>query len=235
LQALNPELDTYENATKGEFWHTVANISMGSQLRAVPILVRKTYVLWAPRGDDRGILARATDAIHWNPPDVEFTVKPKKSPKPVVWRTAKTVSESGLDRFGTSIPEDANSPPAASLTYEMMWLFPDFIEMGPAIIMNTRSAVKPAKDLLSKIEGRPVDHYYQQYIIGVTRAKNAEGDFFNYSYLSDGYADEKIGMMAKDAFLAYKDAEFRASDEHDEAEAPPFNSNSTPAESNTKY
>jgi hypothetical protein len=159
MQAISPELVDFPEAKAGQFWHTIAQQNMGPTIRAVPIIIRKSFVLWAPRNDDRGILARAMDGIHWDPADAEFTVKPKGSPNPVTYRTKGTVAESGLDKFGTSIPGDANSPPAASLTYNMMWHLVDFPELSPSIIINTRSSVKPMQQLLSRIDSKPVPHF----------------------------------------------------------------------------
>jgi hypothetical protein len=122
IQAISPELQEFPEAKAGQFWHTTAQQNLGPSLKAIPIIIRKSYVLWAPRSDDRGILARAMDGIHWDPADAEFTVKPKGSSQSITYRTRKTVAESKLDQFGSSIPGDANSPPAASLTYNMMWL-----------------------------------------------------------------------------------------------------------------
>jgi hypothetical protein len=189
IQAISPELQDFPEARAGQFWHTVAQQNLGPTIRAVPIVIRKSYVLWAPRGDDRGILARAMDGIHWDPPNAEFSVHPKGFPKPITYRTSKTVAESKLDQFGTSIPGDNNSPPAASLTYNMMWYLLDFPELSPSIIINTRSSVKPMQQLLSRIDSKPVPHYVQIYTIGSVQQKGAEGPYFNFSYTGTGFAD----------------------------------------------
>lgn len=225
LQAISPELEEYPDAAKaGQFWHTIASESLGNELRAVPVLLRKTYVLWSPRNDDRGILARAVDGLNWDNAGMEFTVKPKNSPHNVTYKLGNTVHEvtqegvPALSEFGSSIPGDKNSPPAAALTYEMLWLFPDFRLLSPAMIINTRSSVKPAKDLINKIDIRPVDHFYQQYKITISKEQGDEGPYFNYKYLPDGYADEDVGTYAKELFDTYSAIEFRANDESSEPE-----------------
>lgn len=190
IQAISPELQDFETAKAGQFWHTIAQENLGPTLRAIPIIIQKSYVLWAPRHDDRGILARAMDGIHWDPADAEFTVKPKGSVNSITYRTKKTVAESKLDQFGTSIPGDSNSPPAASLTYNMMWHLLDYPELSPSIIINTRSAVKPMQQLLSRIDSKPVPHYCQVYEIGSVQQKGAEGPYFNFNYTGSGFADE---------------------------------------------
>ena len=64
IQAISPELQDYPEAKAGQFWHAIAQQNLGPTIYSIPIVIRKSYVLWAPRGDDRGILARAMDGIH---------------------------------------------------------------------------------------------------------------------------------------------------------------------------
>jgi hypothetical protein len=225
MQKVSPEIEEFEGAKPGEFWHSILNESMGTELVGIPIVMRKTQVLWAPRGDDRGILARSRDAIHWEPPEGEFRVKFKMNPKEYVWKLAPTVAESGLDKFGSSRDDDPQSPPAASLTYEILWLFPERMDLGPSIILNSRGSVKVCQRLLSLIDAKPVDHFYQLYSIKSMVDKGGDNNtFFNYSYSSLGYADESDGEIARSMYEQYKDIAFRASDERtDENEKPAYN------------
>lgn len=214
LQAVSPEVVDFEEARAGEFWHSILNESLGKELIAIPIVMRKTYVLWAPRGDDRGILARSRDAINWDPPQGEFRVRFKGNAKEYAWRLAPTVAESRLDQFGSSRDDDPQSPPAASLTYEMLWLFPDRMDLGPSIILNARGSIKPCQRLLSLIDAKPVDHYYQLYSLSAAVDKGPENQtFYNYTYRSLGYADESDGEIARSMYEQYKDIAFRANDQ----------------------
>jgi len=214
IQAISPELtDFADQAKAGQFWHTIAQENIGPTIKAIPIIIRKSYVLWAPRNDDRGILARAMDGIHWDPADAEFRVKPKGSPSEVIYRTAKTVAGSKLDQFGTSIPGDPNSAPAASLTYNMMWYLVDHPELSPSIIINTRSAVKPMQQLLSRIDSKPVAHYAQVYDIGTVQQKGAEGPYFNFTYTGAGFADEHHAKLCNELYEQYGKGGWVANDE----------------------
>jgi hypothetical protein len=218
LQAISPEVTDFDNAKAGEFWHTIAGQSMGKELLGVPIILRKSYVLWSPRNDDRGVLARANDGLNWDNAGMEFEVKPKGSPHPVKYKLGKTVHESvdgavPLSEFGSSIPGDANSPPAAALTYQFLWYFPDFPDLSPAIIINTRSSVKPGKALLSKIDLRPVDHFAQVYKIGIVQERGDEGPYNNYTYTADGYADEETYEITKGLYERFDQLDWRANDE----------------------
>ena len=213
IQAISPELVDFPDAKAGQFWHTIAQQNLGPVIKAIPILIRKSYVLWAPRNDDRGILARAMDGIHWDPANAEFTVKPKGSPNSVVYKTANTVAESKLDQFGTSIPGDANSPPAASLTYNMMWHLLDYPELSPSIVINTRSSVKPMQQLLSRIDSKPVPHYVQVYDIGSIQQKGAEGPYFNFTYTGAGFADPSAASLCASMYEQFSKGGWVANDE----------------------
>jgi hypothetical protein len=223
LQAISPEVEEQDAAKAGQFWHTIAAENLGPTLRGVPIICRKSYVLWSPRGDDRGVLARANDGIHWDNADMEFTVKPKNSPNPVTYKLGKTVHDKigdtpALSEFGSSIPGDKNSPPAAALTYQLLWYFPDHPELSPAIIINTRSGVKPAKGLISRVDMMPVDSYGQLYDIGVNKVPFEDGYFYNYKYTAAGYADEALYAVTKAMYDTFATGDWKANDESEDPE-----------------
>lgn len=237
LAAVSPEVTDYEAAKAGEFWHSILMENMGKELIGIPIVCRKTYVLWAPRGDERGILARSRDGINWEPPEGEFQVKFKANPKTYTWRLAPTVAQSRLDQFGTSRDDDPQSTPAAALTYEILWLFPERMDLGPAIILNSRGSVKTCQNLLSLIDAKPVDHFYQMYSITSVVAKGPDNNtYFNYSYRSLGYTNESDGEIARSMYMQYKDIAFRANDERT-GDEPPMNGTRPVAtrDENTKF
>lgn len=217
LQGVSPEIEAFDNAKIGQYWHTTAAQLLGAELNIIPIVIRKSYILWAPRGDDRGILARAMDALNWDQPGAKFTVKPKKSPHEVTYELGKTVHDNGLSKFGSSIPGDPNSPPAASLTYEMLAYLPDHPELGAAIIINTRSSVKPFQGLVSRLDLSPVDHYNCVFKMGVATQTNDGDEFKNYTYVANGYATEEQSEVTKKMFEQYRDADFAANDQTDDS------------------
>ena len=215
LQAISPEVTEYENAKPGTFWHNLAAENLGSTLMAVPIVMRKSLVLWAPRGDERGILARSNDCVTWDQPNMEWTVKPKNSPKSITWATKGSVAESGLDKFGSSVPEDPNSVPAASLTYHTLWFLAEFPEYSPVVFINTRSSLRPTQQFYDRIRLRPVFHYAQMWEIGVKQEKGAEGPYFNYSYKAAGYPERAIAEICETLFNKYSAGGWVANDERD--------------------
>lgn len=223
LQSTSPEVEAFteRGARTGQFWHTLSEEAMGNSLKIVPLILKKELVLWAPRGDDRGVLARSSDCIHWDDgfANLEFEVKLKGVKEPVKYKTMGTVAESGLDRFGSAIPGDPNSRPAASITYRMMFFFLDHPEASPAIVINTRSSVKAAKGLISKIEMKPVDHYYQVYTMGVTDEVGDEGPYKGYSYTSSGYVeDPDLAAKMKAVYDKFRELDWKANEESDDTE-----------------
>lgn len=203
LQKISPEIDTFNDAEPGQFWHTLADQSLGESLLVVPILKLKSLVLWAPRNDDRGILARSNDTVHWQTPNLVFKVRPKGSPSEIEYDLKGSVAESGLAEFGSSIPGDPNSPPAASLTYNLMFYAVDFPELSPFMVINTRSAVKAAKNLLAKCDMREGNHYGQIYRMSVKDEGTTTEPYFGYSYTAEGYVQEeelykRLGQMFED-------------------------------------
>jgi hypothetical protein len=215
LQAISNEVTEFDNAKAGNFWHTIAGEMLGNSLRVTPIVIRKGYTLWAPRGDDRGILARANDGINWDIQE-DFEVKLKGIKQPVVWSTkAGTVAASGLARFGSSIPDDPQSKPAASLTYNILFYLLDHPEISPVVVINTRSAVKPAKNLISKIEMSRFNHYDRVFKMGITQEQGAEGPYFNYTYVADGYTTGDEHEITEALHAKYGDVEFKTNDDED--------------------
>jgi hypothetical protein len=153
------------------------------------------------------------DGIHWDPPNAEFTVKPKGSPQSVTYHTKETVAESKLDLFGSSVPGDSQSVPAASLTYNMLWYLPEFPELSPSVIINTRSSIKPMQQLLSKIDSKAVAHFAQMYKITAVMAKGAEGPYYNYAYAGAGFADEHEVKITAAMYERFREAAWQANEE----------------------
>jgi hypothetical protein len=220
LQATSPECNDYPGeARAGEFWHTTLTTSLGSELIGVPIMRRQTYNLWAPLvpGEDRGILARARDFIHWDPPDGVFHVRFPMNPKTYTWKTARTVRESGLDQFGTSREDDPKSPPAATLTFEVLWYLPDWSTL--ALTLNTRSGVKEARQLFAMVDAKPTAPFFQRYKIVGVRVPGPTGEsYFGYKYRGVGYTDEALSAITEPLFAQWRDVAFATADEDEDVD-----------------
>lgn len=217
LQGLSTECEQFDDAKAGRFWHTGFDMNLGEHVDFVVCSRKKKYLLVAPLEDGQGILARAEDFTHWDRTG-SWEVKIGKN-RTVTWAINDLeVKKSGLDQWGTSDPEDEDSPPAATMFYEYLVLLPDHLDMGPAVLSLTRSQIRKAKKGLNdKIKlhqsaGRPMQSLV--FRAAPTDDKNSEGQSFkNFHFTSNGFASEDLYNQA----IELKDmlATYRVADEED--------------------
>lgn len=212
LQALSKEVQ--EGGLKqGEFYHTVTEESLGSEVRFVPILFRSQFILWNPRENGGGILARADDGIHWNPADQSFTVKIDKKGNTATWITAKTVKESGLDQWGSFDPSDPKSQPAATEMYTFLIAFPDYPSLGLAVLALQRSQIKVARKLLTSLKFSELPFYGQKFVMKSTTDTNKTNQTFNnFKFVRDGIAGEEEFKRYARYYEQFKDEQFDIKD-----------------------
>lgn len=201
LQGTSDEVQNFDNAKIGMFWHGGADIPLGEELTFVICDRRKKILLSAPIEDGQGVLARADDAKTWDRTG-SWQVKLKGVKQPVTWEITDTdVAKSGLMNWGTSNPGDDDSAPAATLFYDYLVLCLEHLDLGPAVISLARSQIRKAKkELNPKIKmhtdkGRPIQALK-------FRAKSvddsADGQAFkNWSFQMVGFADEELYNMAR--------------------------------------
>ena len=203
LQGTSPELQTFNSAKIGEFWHTGMDISLGTTIRFVVADRRKKYLLSAPLVDGQGVLARADDAKTWDHLG-KWTVKLKDVKQPVTWEiTDLDVLKSGLTKFGTSNPADEDSQPAATMFYDYLVFLPDHLDLGPAVISLARASIKKAKKGLNdKIDLHATNKRPMQALVfqatSVDEASDS-GGFKNWQFTQAGFnMDEALFNMARE-------------------------------------
>lgn len=195
LQGISPECEQFNEAKAGNYWHTGLDMSLGSEMRFVVVDRRKKYLLQAPIQDGQGILARSDDAKTWDKTG-KWQVKIKGVKNPVSWEISSLdVEESGLTKWGTSIPENEDSPPAATLFYDYLVFLPDHMDLGPAVISLARSQIKKAKKGLNdKISmhannGRPMQALI---FVATVVEETADGQSYkNWSFRSGGFVQDE--------------------------------------------
>lgn len=201
IQGISPELQEYNELRAGNFLHTASEVIFDEPFLAVPIFMDVRYMLWRPRDDGGGILARADDGEHWSPANTEFTVKldRKDGGKTVTWSTKRTVRESGLAEWGSMDQDNPKSPPAATLMYNFLLAFPEMPELMPAVMTFQRSSVRMGRKFNSKLVSTRDPIFGLVFRIGSFIDTNGQGqDFFNiqtsgYGKIQDptAYADYK--------------------------------------------
>lgn len=196
LQALSPELELFEEAKAGEFWHTIAQVSLGKKLRIVPVYIDMRAILWNPRESGGGILARSDDLVHWNPPHGEFAVKVNKGTKAVTWKLHPLVSTSRLLEWGSSDPDDSGSQPAATKMYNIVVASPDHPDLGPAVITLQRSSVRVAKKFLGQLKLVRAPSFGCRFEMSSVDEKNSNSQGFkNFQFNALGMVDNEAEFM----------------------------------------
>lgn len=201
LQGISGEVETFDDAKAGRFWHTGLDMNLGESFRFVVADRRKKYLLSAPIEDGQGVLARADDAKTWDRTG-SWQVKLKGVKQPVTWEIKDlSVAKSGLTEWGTYNPDDEDSPPAATLFYDYLVLLPDYPDLGPAVLSLARSQIKTAKKGLNdkiqlhKTNGRPM-----QAVMFEAKSREDVSDgqsFKNYTFSGAGFVqDEALFKMA---------------------------------------
>ena len=217
LQGTSPGL--HENGWRqGNFLHSILEqeISGAEGMTITPILALKPrYMLFNPLDQGGGILARAEDGVHWSPAGHEFKVKIAKGTKEVVWRTADTVAKSGLDRWGSSDPDDPNSGPAADLQYRYICISPSHPEFGAFIILLQRSGVKAAKRLNALMMSAGCPAYGQVYSVSsLWEDKGPDDKKFLWKFARAGFVpDEDTYKNNRAIFEQFKDVDVSVHDE----------------------
>ena len=59
LQGLSNEVEVFDHARAGHFWHTGMDLDLGTELKFAIADRRKKYLLSAPMADGQGVLAHA--------------------------------------------------------------------------------------------------------------------------------------------------------------------------------
>ena len=202
LQAVSPEVEEFDEARPGHFWHSIAECSLGAELRVVPLYIDMRAILWRPRHEGGGILARADDGMHWSPPNATFEVRPYKDRKDftVKWITKPTVAASGLLDWGSSDPSDSGSQPAATRMYNMAVALPDFPELGIGVVTLQRASISVARKFLGKLKLMSVPSFGCYFNMSSVKNTGAGGDSFNnYKFVAAGHVQDE------DEFNAYRE------------------------------
>lgn len=216
LQSVSPEVEDFDEAKAGLFWHNMAEIGLGTEVSVIPVLLEKRLTLWRPRPEG-GILARSSDLIHWTPANARFEVKIKGRKDVVIWETKDTVAKSGLTEWGSSNPDDPNSPPAAVLSYNFLMLFPDHLDLGPAVVTLQRSSARVARKLIGKLKMVNAPTYGIKLVMSSVKEEGPEGPFYNFGFRTDGFVQNReLFDQAKDLYEAVSASGLKVKDIQDE-------------------
>jgi hypothetical protein len=195
LQGLSGEVEQFEDARSGHFWHTGLDKDLGPEIKFIVADRRKKYLLSAPLADGQGILARADDAKTWDRTG-SWQIKLKGVKQPVTWEiTDVDLDKSGMAKWGTSNPDDEDSPPAATMFYDYLVHLPEFPELGMAVISLARSSIRPAKKGLNdKIAINRQNKRPMQSLIFAAKSieeTSDDGPYKNWHFRSAGFVQDE--------------------------------------------
>jgi hypothetical protein len=200
-QSMNPEVKD-KLVEEGDFFHNITKqvlIKKGATGIIIPICFSKQYLLWRDRNDGGGIMARANRVIlpggevrhKWDKPNSEFTHKLGGKTK-VTWKTGTFVEDDGLSEFGSEVPGDSESGPAATAHYNYVIMLPEHEHIMLAVSLS-RSSAKKAKDLNALLKMGNAPMFARQIAIASIPDANAAGDtFFNYAFQPAGFVKDRV-------------------------------------------
>lgn len=217
LQGTSKEIEAFSHAKIGHYWHTGLDMDLGPTLDFIVCSRNKKMLLVAPLHDGQGILARADDCKTWDKTGSwEVSLDPKKPKVLTKWTIdTKDVAASAVAEWGSSDPDNEDSPPAATLFYDYLVILPDHLDIGPAVLSLARSQIKRArKGLNDKIElhataGRPMQALI--FRATTTTEQSISGDYKNMQFQANGFAPEPLYLKAKE--LANVMQTFKVQDE----------------------
>lgn len=221
LQGLSPEVkEDPRTYIQGEWYHSILGDMLGKSLEVVPLQVQRSLELWAPRDDERGLLARSTDGIHWDKPNQQFEVR--IGGRKHIWDTKDNVGESGLAEFGTSKPGDPKSGPAAALTYRLALYLLDHKEISPCLYIAARMATRPVQELITRIQARYMagtPFFAQIFTLDALLMKRGPNEFFTPKFKNHGNVPEDERADLAGLAQAMATLNVRTEDDRPEEEA----------------
>jgi len=209
-QAMSPEVKDGD-VNEGDFFNSVTGEIICKAGESIPVIVvmrSKEYILWDDRkGDNRGMLARAMrvkDAdgnvrYKWNKPNVTFDVKVDGKTK-VKYKLSEYIDEDGLNEWGTQIPGNEESPPAANEHQNYILAFPtrDFEMIALSL---SKTSVGAAKRLNTNLKFGQSAIFERIYKLSSFQDNRGENKFANVQF-SNSYdpVEEAVADRMAEAF-----------------------------------
>lgn len=194
-QGLTPEVKD-GLVRDGDMFHSITKqvlIPQGHAGIVIPVAYVKEYILWKDMQDGGGIFARAKRVIEdgavrykWDKPNSEFKHK-VRGVMSVTWRTKGYVDEDGLGNFGSSVPSEPDSVPAANEHLNYVFMLPDMGQQLVAVSFS-RTATRVAKDLNAMLKMGTAPMFSRQFTLSsVPQTNDAGQQFFNYAMRPAGF------------------------------------------------
>lgn len=230
-QAMSPEVKD-KVLNEGDLFNSVTGEVICEAGKTIPVIIlmhNKEYILWDDRkGDDRGLLARATrvkvgDEIKykWDKPNAEFEVKVDGKTK-VKYKLAEYVDDDGLHKWGTQIPGNPDSPPAAGESQNYILALPTRNYEMIAVSLS-KTGVSVAKKLNTNLKFGKAAIFEREYQLGSFIDNRGDNKFANFQFSNTWKpVPEDIADRMYEAYttLASRNIIIDRSDDNDEVGTP---------------
>lgn len=195
LQSNSPELQMFEEAKPGRFWHSIGQFDLGAEITIVPVYTDQQAILWRPRDAGGGILARSIDLTHWSPANATYEVQldKKDGGARVVWNTSTSVAASRLLEWGSMDPNDPQSPPAGTRMYNVVCALPHMgDDFPPAVMTLQRSGIKVARKFMGNLKLVRAPSFGCRFIVRSVVDTNPNNQtFYNYQFMAAGFVEDR--------------------------------------------
>lgn len=215
-QSMSPEVKD-GIVEEGDIFNSVTGEVICKAGEALPVIVvakSREYILWDDRkGDNRGMLARAqrvTDKdgnvrYKWNHPGETFEVKVDGKTK-VKYKLGNFIDEDGLNEWGTQLPGNEESPPAANEHQNYILALPTR-DMELIALSMSKTAIGAARKLNTsiKLAANKCAMFEMEFQLSSFIDSRGEDKFANFQ-IAPGWkrVDEETADILNDLFEGLK-------------------------------
>lgn len=228
-QAMSPEVKDGD-VEEGDMFNSVTGEIICKAGQTMPVIVvgkSREFILWDDRkGDNRGMLARAnkvrmedgTVRFKWNHPGQVFEVKVDGKTK-VKYKLGTYIDEDQLDKWGTQIPGNEDSPPAANEHQNYILALPDRDYELIALSMS-KTSIGAARKLNTsiKLAANKCGMFEMQFTMGSFIDNRGENKFANFQ-IAPGWerVEDEVADAMNDLFEGLKSKNIVVDQDQDEA------------------
>jgi hypothetical protein len=206
-QALTPEVKD-GLAKSGDILHNITKqvyCPLGERIELIPVCFDKQYLLWRDRNyQGGGIMARGTKVIlpdgsiryQWAEADQYKEFDNVVGKVRVKWTTGRFVEDNALTEFGSSIPGQPDSGPAATLHYNYVFILPQFGHQMVAVSL-ARTAARKAKDLNAIVKMGAAPIWARRLEVTAIKEQKDANEWFNWFFQPAGLLKRDDPLVAQ--------------------------------------
>ena len=215
LAGMSPEvMDGIPGAAPGNFWMTILNQNLGQSVVITPILLRKSYHIWAPKtpanADQRGrSQPPRTVSLGSARPDLRSPLPQQSDDLQMEDRQAGDGQRRQQVRLLAARGSQVEADGDADLRHPRPRRSAQRQE-AVAVWTSARTGVGPTQNFISTVMAMGVDQFYQSYRVVVLKKPGPSGDpYFTYDYQYIGNVQsEEEGAAARALYDQYRKSGF---------------------------